>query len=115
MKAEPNVQLSTNILTLEATVKTAQANTEQVVSFFFDMEEILDLTWRYSILVDITEARIENFLNSRSFKVKVSEILSDAKVLGEGTPQGRVIRSLRNVNNTIFSLDLVPCKQWWVR
>ena len=47
------------LLSPEATVKKAQANNEQVVSIFFDMEKAYVLTWRHSILMDISEAGIE--------------------------------------------------------
>ena len=88
-----------HLLSLEATVRKAQANSEHVVSIFFDMEKAYDLTWRHGILMDIHEAGIEgrmfkfieNFLKPRSFKVKVNEILSDTKVQTEGIPQGSVV------------------------
>ena len=55
-----------HLLSLEATVRKAQANTEQVVSIFFDMEKAYDLTWRQDILMDIHDAekeeRILNFI-----------------------------------------------------
>ena len=88
-----------HLLSLEATVRKAQANSEHVVSIFFDMEKAYNLTWRHGILMDIHEAGIEgrmfkfieNFLKPRSFKVKVNEILSDTKVQTEGIPQGSVV------------------------
>ena len=74
-------------MSLETTVRKAQANSDQVVSIFFDVEKAYDLTWRHGILMDIHEAEIEgrmvkffqNFLKPRSFQVKVNEILSDTK------------------------------------
>ena len=55
-----------------------------------------DFTCIHGILMDIHEAGIEgimfkiiqNFLRSTSFKVKVTENLSDTKVITEGIPQG---------------------------
>ena len=87
------------VLSLEVTVRKAQAHNEQVVSIFFDMEKSYDLAWRHGILMDIHEAGIEgrlfkfiqNFLKPRSFKVKVNEILYDTKVQTEGIPQGSVV------------------------
>ena len=63
------------------------------------MEKAYDLTWRHGILMDIHEARIggrmfkfiQNFLKPRSFKLKVNELLSDAKVQTDGIPQIRVV------------------------
>ena len=88
-----------HLLSLEATVRKAQANSEHVVSIFFDMEKAYDLTWRHGILMDLHEAGIEgrmfkfieNFLRPRSFKVKVNEILSVTKVQTEGILQGSVV------------------------
>ena len=83
-----------NFLSLEATVRTTQANSEQIVSIFFDMEKSYDLTWRHGILLDLSKAGIEvrmlnfmqNFPKHRSFKVKDNEILSDAKFHTGGIP-----------------------------
>ena len=88
-----------DLLSLEVTVKKAQANSEQVVSIFFDMEKAFDLIWRHGIVMNISESGIEvsmfnfiqNFLKPRSFTVKVNGILSDAKVQAEGKPQGSVV------------------------
>ena len=88
-----------HLLSLEATVRKAQANGEQVVSIFFDIEKAYDLTWKHGILMDIDEAEIEgrifkfirNFLKPRSIKVKFNELLSDTKVQTEGIPQGSVV------------------------
>ena len=75
-------------LSLEETVMKAQANSKQVVSIFFDMENTYKLTWRHGILTDINEAGkeekifnfIENFLKPSFSKVKVNDFLSVAKV-----------------------------------
>ena len=48
-----------HLVSLEATVKKAQANSEHVVSIFFDMEKAYDLAWRHGILMDIHEAGID--------------------------------------------------------
>ena len=63
------------------------------------MEKTYDLTWTHGILMDLHDAGIEgrifkfiqNFLQPRSFKVKVNEILSDTKVRTEGIPQESVV------------------------
>ena len=47
------------LLSLEVRAWKAQANREQVVSIFFDIEKTYDLTWRHVILMDIQEAGIE--------------------------------------------------------
>ena len=86
-------------MSLEATVRKAQANSEQVVFIFFDMGKACHLTWSHGILMDINEAEIEgrmfnliqNFFKPISFKINVNEIQSDAKVQTEGIPQERVV------------------------
>ena len=101
-----------HLLSLEATVRKAQANSEQVVSVFFDMEKAYSLTWRHGILMDIHEAGkegsvfkfIQNFLKPRSFKVKINEILSDTKVQRKGIPQRSVVSPtffILKINRTV--------------
>ena len=88
-----------HLFSLEAIVRKAQANSEQFVSNFFDIEKSYDLTWWLGILIDIHETGIEegmfnliqNFLKPKSFKVKLNEILSDTKVQTGGIPQGSVV------------------------
>ena len=87
------------LLSLEATVRKTQANSEQLVSIVFDMEKAYDLTRKHGILMDIHEVGIEGrvfkfiqkFFTPRSFKVEVNEILSDTKVHTEGIPRGSVV------------------------
>lgn len=88
-----------HLISLEATIRKAQANNEHVASIFFDMEKAYDMTWRHGILKDLSEAGvrgkmfdfIKNFLKPRMFRVKVDEVLSDTKTQTEGIPQGSVL------------------------
>ena len=48
-----------HLLSLEATVRKIQANSEQVVTIFFHMEKACDLKWRHGIPMDMHEAGIE--------------------------------------------------------
>ena len=48
-----------HLLSLEATVRKVQANSDQVVSIFFDMDKAYDLTWRHGIQMDLNEAGME--------------------------------------------------------
>ena len=48
-----------HLLSLEATERKAQANNEQVISIFIDMEKAYDLSLRHGTLMDIHEAGIE--------------------------------------------------------
>ena len=97
-----------HLLSLEATVRKAQANSEQVVSIFFDMEKAYDLTWTHGILMDINEAGIEGrmfkfiqkIFKPRFLKVKINDILSNTKVQTEGIPQGSLVSA------TLFILKI---------
>ena len=97
---------------MEATVRKAHANSEHVVSIFFDMERAYDLPLRHGILMDIHEVGTEgrmfnfilNFLKPISFKVKDNKILSDTKVRTEGIPQGNVVSPtffILKINKTV--------------
>ena len=83
-----------HLLSLEATIRKAQANSEQIVFIFIDMEKAQDLTLRHGILMDIHEAGMERrmfiflqtFHKPRFFKLKFKEFLSNTKVQTEGIP-----------------------------
>ena len=88
-----------HLLSLEATMRKAQANSEQVVSIFFDMKNLYDWTWRHGIMIELNGGGIEgrmfkfkqNFLKPRSFKVKGNEFLSKVKFQTDGKPRGSVV------------------------
>ena len=42
-----------HLIFLESTIRKGQANNEEMVSIFFDMEKAYDTTWRYGILENI--------------------------------------------------------------
>ena len=87
-----------HILSLEAAVRKAQPNSEQIVSIFY-LEKAHYLTRGHGILMDLNETgtegkmffSIQNRLKFRSFKVKVNKILSGTKIQTEGTPLGSVL------------------------
>jgi len=86
-------------ISLESTVRKAQANGEHVVAIFFDIEKAYDLTWRYGVIKAIHQAGLRggmarfiiNFLEERTFKVKTNSIHSGSQRQHEGIPQGSVI------------------------
>ncbi|GBN35905.1 hypothetical protein AVEN_131888-1 [Araneus ventricosus] len=63
------------------------------------MEKAYDKTWRYGILKDLygigfkgnLPIFIQNFLKTRSFRVRVGNTLSDVFYQEEGVPQGSVL------------------------
>ena len=87
-----------------------------VVTIFFDKYKVCELKWRHGILLDINETGIEgrmfkfvqNFLKPRSYKVKVTEILSDTRVQTEGTPQESVASPtflIQKINKIVAQLS----------
>jgi len=88
-----------HLIALETAIRKAQANNEEIVSIFFDMEKAYDMTWRHGILKNIHRigirgrmaAYIKNFLSERKFQVKINNTLSAIKTQKEGIPQGSVI------------------------
>ncbi|GBM46239.1 RNA-directed DNA polymerase from mobile element jockey [Araneus ventricosus] len=65
----------------------------------FDMEKAYDRTWRYGIMRDLYRIGlrgnlpifIENFLGTRTFRVRLGNVLSDSFYQNEGVPQGSVL------------------------
>jgi ribonuclease HI len=97
-----------HLVRLERAVRDAFANGEHFVSLFFDLEKAYDMTWRYGILKDLSEAGltgflpkyIKSFLNCRKFKVRVSGHLSPSYVQENGVPQGAIL------SVTLFALKI---------
>ena len=70
-----------------------------LIAVFFDLEKAYDCTWRHHILKTVEEIGIkghlsryiQNFLSSRTFKVKVKSTLSETFDQSQGVPQGSVM------------------------
>ena len=88
-----------NILLLETSIRNAFLRRNHLVSIFFDLNKAYDRTWRYGIISDLFNLNlrgnlpnfIPNFLNNRSFQVKILNTLSDDFYQEEGVPQGSVL------------------------
>ena len=104
-----------HLLSRGGTVRKAQANSEQLISFFVDNKRTCYLTWIHGISMDLSEVRIkgrmlnfiQNFLRTRSFKVEVNEILSDTKIQTEGISQGNIVSpifSILKINEFLVQL-----------
>jgi len=69
------------------------------VAAFLDFEKAYDMLWRDGLMQKLITLGvnskmlgfINNFINNRTFQVKVNETLSEKKILENGTPQGSVI------------------------
>ncbi|KFM64962.1 putative RNA-directed DNA polymerase from transposon X-element, partial [Stegodyphus mimosarum] len=97
-----------NMLLLETSIRKAFLRRNHLVSIFFDIEKAYDKAWRYGILRDLHDSGlrgnlpffIQNFLNARTFQVKIGSVLSKSFEQEEGVPQGSVL------SVTLFSLKI---------
>ena len=88
-----------HLVRLESFIREAFINKEHVTAVFFDLEKAFDTTWKHGILKDLHDLGlrgnlpefIKNFLNHRSFQVKVGSQLSCSHEQEEGVPQGSVL------------------------
>ncbi|GFY09407.1 probable RNA-directed DNA polymerase from transposon X-element [Trichonephila clavipes] len=88
-----------NIIMLENKVRNAFVRRNHLVSIFFDIEKAYDRTWRYGILRTLFNFGlrgnlpifIQNFLNVRTFKVRLGDTLSASFLQTEGVPQGSIL------------------------
>jgi len=88
-----------NILLLETSVRNAFLRRNHLVAICFDIKKAYDRTWRHGIISDIFNLGLRgnlpnfivNFLNHRSFQVKILNTLSNEFVQEEGVPQGSVL------------------------
>ena len=84
---------------LEGAVRKSFLRKDQMISVFFDLEKAYDLTWRYGILRDLYKRGlrgnlaifIQNFLQNRTFRVRLDNCLSGKHVQENGIPQGSVL------------------------
>lgn len=88
-----------NILNLENDIRTAFVRRNHLVSIFFDIEKAYDRTWRYGIVRALHDFGLRgnlplfiyNFLQQRSFRVRLGTTLSKPFIQAEGVPQGSVL------------------------
>ncbi|GBL85216.1 RNA-directed DNA polymerase from mobile element jockey [Araneus ventricosus] len=88
-----------DVLQLETAIRDAFVSKKHLVSIFFDMDKAYDRTWRHGILKDLFNIGlrfnlpifIKNFLLTRTFRVRVGDVLSDEFYQREGVPQGSVL------------------------
>lgn len=87
------------LVRLETFIRNAFIRGEHVTVVFFDIEKAFDTTWKRGILRDLHNMGlrgnlpefISNFLDHRSFQVKVGSELSDFFPQEEGVPQGSIL------------------------
>ena len=91
-----------HLVRLETFIRQAFAKGEHLSAVFFYLEKAFDTTWKFGIMKDLHDLNlrgnlpkfIENFLNNRSFQVKVGSTLSDPFNQEEGVPQGSILSFL---------------------
>ena len=88
-----------HLLRLETYIRKAFVKGEQAVAIFFDLERAYDSTWKYGIKKDLHELGlrgrlptfISNFMESRTFKVRLGSVFSKSFDQEEGVPQGSIL------------------------
>ena len=88
-----------HLVRLETTIRNAFINKRHAVAIFFDLEKAYDTTWRFGILSDLHKLGfrgnlphfIKQFLEIRTFQVRVGSTLSDIYEQELGVPQGSIL------------------------
>lgn len=97
-----------HLVSLESNIRDAFVKGEHYVSVFFDLEKAYDTTWKHGILKDMHDMGfkghmpifIQNFLNDRTFKVRIGSTYSEIHKQDMGVPQGSIL------SVTLFSLKI---------
>lgn len=88
-----------SLTTIVTDIENALINKHFVLAVFFDLQKAFDTTWRHEILKQIHQWNlkghlpkfIKNFLEKRTFRVKINNNHSTVGEFENGTPQGSVI------------------------
>ena len=88
-----------HMISLDTEVRLAFKERRHLGAIFFDIQGAYDTTWRHGILMKAHRCDfrgrmghfIQNFLQDRSFRVRVGGYLSDTFVQHDGIPQGSVL------------------------
>ena len=87
------------VIRLETDIHAARRTRSHVTAVFLDLEKAFDVMWRGGVLEILNKYNvtgqlynyIQNFLQERSFQVRVGQDLSEVKKQKNGTPQGSVL------------------------
>ena len=110
-----------HLVRLETLVRNSFANGKHTLAVSFDMQKAYDMTWKKGIIKDLHEcgvggkmlAFIRDFLQHRTFKVRVNNVLSESFVQENGIPQGSVlsptlfILKINKIMSTVPNLDKI--------
>ncbi|KAK6189067.1 hypothetical protein SNE40_005112 [Patella caerulea] len=97
-----------HLVRFETFVRDAFIQKQHLVAIFFDLEKAYDTTWKYGIMRDLHNLGlrgrlpifIKNFLEDRSFKVRLGSIFSDPFPQEMGVPQGSIL------SPTLFAIKI---------
>ena len=88
-----------HLVRFETFIREAFIKKQHVLAVFFDLEKAYDTTWKYGILSDMHDMGfrgrlpifIREFLEGRSFRVRVGSTHSDPVSQEMGVPQGSIL------------------------
>ena len=88
-----------NLVMLETEIHNAMLRNKYLVAVFFDLAKAYDTCWKYTIMKELYDFGlrgklplfIKDFMDGRTFRVKVGNTLSDVFEQQMGVPQGSVL------------------------
>jgi exonuclease III len=97
-----------HLLLLDTFIRNAFKNKNHVLAVFFDLEKAYDMAWKFGSLTDLHDAGLRghlptfigNFLDQRTFQVRLGPHLSNPQSQENGFPQGAIL------SVTIFALRI---------
>lgn len=87
------------LMRLQAFISENKTHGRYTAAIFFDLKKAYDTIWKYGLIRDLPRYNIKghmakyiyNFLQNRTFRVKVGSTLSTPREQQEGVPQGSVL------------------------
>ena len=104
-----------NLVDLEQRIKMNMNKKKKTYAVFLDMSRAYDKVWIPGLLKKIAKLGIDGgllrwlkqFLLGRSFRVRIGDLLSDARQLLTGVPQGAILSPLL-FNIMLFHFPTAP-------
>ena len=114
-----NRSTTDHLVRLEDSIRCAFSHHQHYISIFFDLERAYDMTWRKGIVIDLYKLGLRGllpryiaaFLESRYFRVKIGNTLSNQYEQKNGVPQGAVLSVLLfaiKINGVVQNLPTNP-------